>query len=133
MGATTRFKVTMTDTQLVKAKKVIKKDYVNGVSLAKMTGRIDKSAATDTYYIQIFNTTTNADNLVDGLFANSDATLLIAPIEIEHVNGVSSTFDVDVINRFVHANKGLTVAVSTTEFTLTQVGSDMMNITILTD
>ena len=93
----------------------------------KLYGKIDTTAATDLYYIQILDA---ASKPADGA-----VTHLVAPIEVNHTNGTSTAFDLDLTGTArdgVSASNGVQVVVSTTEFTKTEAGS-VMSVTALTE
>lgn len=89
--------------------------------LAKASGRIDEAAASDDYFIQFLCNTTTLP--ADG----ASITHLIPPIKIKHTTGSDSYFDVDLSPNYMKAKKGLFIVASTTEFTKTIVGSDIMS------
>lgn len=92
-------------------------------TLYKITGRIDSTASTDLYYLQIINAAS--------VPANGSVTLLMAPILIDHTNGTNSFFDIDLAPYGVHGSTGLVLVASTTEFTKTIITSNWMSATAL--
>ena len=92
-----------------------------GALFCKLTGRIDSTADSDNYYIQIINE--------NELPNNGAVTFLMAPLKVAHVNGIDSTFDIDLAPEYVKAKNGIFVVVSTTEFTKTIITSDWLSCT----
>lgn len=90
----------------------------------KISGKIDSSAASDTYYVHVFDAT-DVPNNGDAL------TLLFHPFEVVHVNGVSTRFDIDAGTAVLKASRGLGWYISTTEFTKTVATSGVASATIL--
>ena len=84
-------------------------------------GKIDSTAATDVYYIQVID--------ASSLPADGAVTLLTAPIEVNHTNGTSTLFSFEV-SYGVQAENGIVVVASTTEFTKTIAGS-VMSVNVL--
>jgi hypothetical protein len=77
-----------------------------------ITGRIDTSAGTGAYYIQVLN---HASLPADGA-----VTFLMAPIKKNHTNGTDTFFDIDLTGLGgVYASTGIVVCLSYTEFTKT--------------
>jgi len=126
------YRVFLTDTALTKGLSSSRKDYINGTFVAKISGRIDSTAATATYYVHVLDTDVAVADLATGTFASIPATLLIAPIKIQHTTGTDSGFDVDIAPDYIKAKKNVVLAVSTTEFSYTKVGSDVLSANILT-
>lgn len=91
----------------------------------KMFGRIDATAASGTYYLQIFDSATLP---ADG---TSVASCIMSPIKFVHTNGTDTPFDIDLINGQTNSRNGvafangLTWCFSTTEFTKTIVGANI--------
>lgn len=121
------FRVASTNEQLTKGLDIPIKDYVNGCKLAKISGRIDSTASTDSYYIHVIETETPLDNLSNGAIPGR---LVIAPKKIQHTANTDSTIDIDFSPDFVKV-KYCVVVVSTTEFTLTKVISDILSADVL--
>lgn len=86
-------------------------------TLRRAAGRLDSTAATATYYVQCLNAA--------ALPTNGAVTHLLAPIKIQHVLGLDDfwSFDEDIPVGGVLASHGVTIALSTTEFTLTVGGA----------
>lgn len=85
--------------------------------------RIDASYATDDLWVHIGN---NSSLPADGAIA----TFLATPIKIMHVNGTDSTRTIKLGTDLFpgrYASTGLTVWVSTTEFTKTLIGSSVVS------
>lgn len=83
-------------------------------TIYKFTGKIDSTAATDVYYIQLINSAT--------VPADGSVTMLMHPIEVNHTTGTSSFFDVDFTPMGVFGSSGLVIVASTTEYTKTIAG-----------
>lgn len=83
--------------------------------LRQITGRIDSSAGTATYYLQVYN--------ASSLPADGAVTFLITPIKIAHTTGTNTNFTVDLTMNGVYASTGIVVALSSTEFTKTITGA----------
>lgn len=92
----------------------------------KMSGRIDSTAPTGTYYIQILNASS-----VPG---DGAVTHLIAPLKLQVVNGIDYPFSVDATGddqySGVSASTGIVWCISTTEFTKT-ISSAYVSATVL--
>jgi len=84
-------------------------------------GKIDTSAATDIYYIQVIDASS-----VPG---DGAVTFVTAPLEVNHTTGTSTLFSFEVANG-VEASTGIVLVASTTEFTKTIAGS-VMSINVL--
>ncbi len=84
-------------------------------TIRSITGRIDASAGTATYYLLVLN---HASLPADGA-----VTLLTAPVKIAHVTGTDSQINLDFLMNGVYATTGITVCLSTTEFTKTIAGA----------
>lgn len=95
--------------------------------VCKFYGRIDSTASTATYYIQLINSAS--------LPSNGAITFLIAPIKIQHNTGSDSYFDIDLTgdnaNSCVTASNGIVWDLSTTEFTKTISASNVVSATVL--
>ena len=89
--------------------------------LAKVTGRIDSTATSDDYYIQLIS--------APSLPADGSVTLLMAPLKITHSNGTDSLFDLDFSPDYIKSKDGLYVVLSTTEFTKTLASTEWMSCT----
>jgi hypothetical protein len=81
----------------------------------KVSGRIDQSAASDEYFIQLLDSAS--------LPADGAVVTLIAPVLVDHVTGTHSYFDIDLAPSGVASTAGIVLTVSTTEFTKTIAGS----------
>jgi hypothetical protein len=92
--------------------------------LYRFAGKIDTTAATDIYYIQLLN--------ASSLPGDGAVTTLVAPLEVNHTNGTSTLFDFDLGPRGVQASSGIVIVASTTEFTKTIAGN-VMSATVLFD
>lgn len=80
-----------------------------------VSGRIDSTHATATYYYQILN---HASLPSDGA-----VNFVCAPLKIQHTNGTDSNFSIDFGMNGVYASTGVTQCLSTTEFTKTISGA----------
>lgn len=78
-------------------------------------GRVDSTAPTGTYYIQLLNSATLP---VDG-----PVTTLIAPKKIQHAAGTDTNFSVDCTMNGVYSSAGIVVVLSSTEYTKTISGA----------
>lgn len=78
-------------------------------------GRIDSTAATGTYYIQLLNSAT--------LPADGAVTTLIAPKKIQHTTGTDTNFSIDCTMNGVYSSAGIVIVLSTTEYTKTIGGA----------
>jgi|15BtaG_2_1085339.scaffolds.fasta_scaffold58748_2 hypothetical protein len=83
--------------------------------LYEVFGRIDSTAATDDYYLQLINAAS--------VPADGAVTLLAAPIKIEHTTGSDTTVDVGFGEHGIAASTGAVWAISTTDFTKTVAGA----------
>lgn len=83
--------------------------------LRQITGRIDSSAGSATYYLQVYN--------ASSLPADGAVTMLITPIKIVHTTGTNTNFTVDLTMNGVYASTGIVVALSSTEFTKAITGA----------
>lgn len=84
-------------------------------------GRIDSTAATGTYYIQLLNSAT--------LPADGAVTTLVAPKKIQHTTGTDTNFSIDCTMNGVYASAGIVIVLSTTEYTKT-IGGAYMSSTV---
>lgn len=84
-------------------------------TLYKVAGRIDSTAPSNTYYLQLINA---ASVPVDGA-----VTLLTAPIKVVFVTGTDFAFDIDLEVAGIAASTGIVIVLSTTEFTKTLGGA----------
>lgn len=84
-------------------------------TIRSIAGRIDSTAPTGTYYLQLFNNSS--------LPADGAGTLLTAPMKIQVTNGVDANFSMDFTMNGVHGATGLVLVLSTTEFTKTIAGA----------
>lgn len=95
--------------------------------VCKFYGRIDSTAATATYYVQLMN--------ASSLPANGAVTFLVTPIKIQHNTGTDSYFDIDLTgddaNSCVTASTGIVWDLSSTEFTKTISASNVVSATVL--
>jgi hypothetical protein len=132
------YRTALTNEALVKSLSAQERDYngrgdfkIKGVEIHKVTGRIDSSAASGTYYIQYLD----ADDLpADGLISENKpipSKHLISPQKINHLNGFDSEFDLDLTPDGIKAKRGLVLVASTEEFTKKIVTSDVMAATII--
>lgn len=86
-------------------------------SVRGLDGRIDSTAATATYYVQIVAPKAGPALPDDG------AVPFIAPLRIDHTNGVNSQFSLPIPDGGVNAASGWCWCVSSTEFAKTIVGA----------
>jgi hypothetical protein len=86
-------------------------------SVRGLDGRIDSTAATATYYVQIVAPKAGPALPDDG------AVPFIAPLRIDHTNGVNSQFSLPIPDGGVNAASGWCWCVSSTEFLKTIVGA----------
>ena len=88
-------------------------------TLYKITGRIDSTAATASYYVQALNAAS--------VPADGAVTFLIFPVKVAHTTGTDSYFDIDITDGSggggAHGSTGLVWCVSSTEFTKTISGA----------
>jgi hypothetical protein len=82
-------------------------------------GRIDSTASTATYYVQLWNLT----DVPGDATAVSSTNARMAPFKIQHTSGTDDYFEIDFSDPGVAADTGLTLGLSTTEFTKTAAGS----------
>jgi len=84
-----------------------------------LLGRIDSTAGSGTYYIQVLN--------ASSLPADGAVTHLKAPKKIQHTTGTDSDFEIDVNDvGGIYASTGIVWCISTTEFTKT-IGSAVVS------
>jgi len=94
-------------------------------NLVALWGRLDSTAPSATYYIQVLN--------ASSLPADGAVTHLINPLKIVHVNGVDDYFSYsDIIPQEypIYASTGVVVCISTTEFNKT-ISSAYLSMTVL--
>lgn len=93
--------------------------------LRKLFVRVDSTATTGTYYVQVFNSATlPADTTGTG-------TMLVAPKRVALVNGTEQYLELDYTDAGIGFSAGLVVVLSTTEFTKTIVLSNWLSVTAL--
>ncbi len=92
-------------------------------NLRSLSGRLDSTLATGTYYLQLWNL---ADVPADTT-AVSSTNSLMAPFKIQHTTGTDSRFVLD-FPESVYASVGITLGLSTTEFTKT-AGTSVLSAT----
>lgn len=80
-----------------------------------ISGRIDSTAPTATYYLQRINSTT--------LPADGAVTLLDAPTKFQHVTGTDTPVLIDYTTNCLNASTGGVICLSTTDFTKTIAGA----------
>lgn len=90
--------------------------------LRLVSGRINSTAASGTYYVLLMDSAT--------LPADGAVTLLAAPTKIVHVTGTDSPFILDFTEGGIAASSGIVVCLSSTEFTKT-IGGAYLSMTIL--
>ena len=87
--------------------------------LYKVTGRIDSTAATATYYLQIIDSSS--------VPPNGAVNFMMAPIKIAHNTGNDTYFDIDLLGSNgrsgIFANSGIVICLSNTGFTKTLSGN----------
>lgn len=96
----------------LEASSVIKNSPGN---IRKFSGRIDSTAPTATYYLQLINDTS--------VPADGAVTLLTAPIKIQHTTAEDSPIILAFPENGLHADTGLVWVLSSTEFTKTISGN----------
>lgn len=84
-------------------------------NLRLISGRIDSTAPTGTYYVQRINSTT--------LPADGAVTLLDAPTKFQHTSGTDTPVLIDYTMNTLYASTGAVVVLSTTDFTKTISGA----------
>jgi hypothetical protein len=83
-------------------------------NLYKFTGRIDKTAATDEYWIHVVDSATvPADGAVTPIYSK----------KYNHTNGTDTDIDADFGTGSIHGDNGLVIYASTTEFTKAITGA----------
>ena len=86
-----------------------------------VSGRLDSTAASGTYYIQLWNLAA----LPADTTAVSNVNSLAAPLKIQHTIGVDDYFSFATPAGGVVASAGISLGLSTTEFTKTAAGAFM--------
>lgn len=87
--------------------------------LKSASGRIDSTAPSGTYYVQVWNA---VDVPADATVVGSSNSLM-APQKIVHVLGSDDAFEVDFGDLGKSAGTGITFGLSSTEFTKTASGA----------
>jgi len=87
-----------------------------------ISGRIDSTLASGTYYIQVLNSAT--------LPADGAVTYLVAPTKLVHTTGTDTVFNLDFTMNGVYASAGIVVCISSAEFTKV-IGGAYLSMTIL--
>ena len=90
-----------------------------GATLRSVACRIDQSAPTGNLYVLLWNM---IDVPADGTDVGPD-TSLMAPVKIQHVLGTDDNFTLDFDEGGIKGDVGLTICLSTTEFTQTLGGA----------
>lgn len=91
-------------------------------TLRYVEGRIDSTAASGSYYVQIFNTTSlPADTTGVG-------SMLVGPRKVQTAGSTDARFTIDLMNEGVYASTGIVICASTTEFTKTIITSNWLAI-----
>ena len=85
-------------------------------------GKIDSTAGTDVYYIQVFD--------ASSVPAEAATNFLCAPLEVNHTSGTSTLFSFEV-SHGVQADNGIVVVASTLEFEKEIVTSNVMSVNVL--
>ena len=85
-------------------------------------GKIDATAGTDVYYIQVIDK--------DAVPDDGAVTLLCAPLEVNHTSGTSTLFSFEV-SYGIQASTGIVVVASTDEFEKEIATSNVMSINVL--
>lgn len=88
-------------------------------TLGFASGRLDQSAATGNYYIQMWNLAA----LPADATAVSTVNSLANPFKIAHVNGLDDYWQMSTPAGGEEATAGIVIGVSTTEFTKTAAGN----------
>lgn len=83
--------------------------------IRSISGRLDATAATASYYLQLWNA---ADVPADAT-AISGSNSLMAPYKIAHVNGTDNWWSLDFTQNGAYGGTGIVLGLSTTEFTKT--------------
>ncbi len=89
-----------------------------------VTARVDSTATTGTYYLQLWNLTAAPSDSTAVTTGNS----LMAPFKVQHVSGTDDYITLDFADG-VYAATGIVLEMSTTEFTATLVGSNWLSAT----
>ncbi len=97
---------------------------VNLSTIRSVSGRLDATAASGTYYLQCWN----LDDVPVDTTPVADATNLMGPLKIVHVLGTDDEINVDFDDGGTEASLGITFGLSTTEFTQTAAG-DFLSLT----
>jgi hypothetical protein len=84
-------------------------------SLRLFSGRIDSTAASGTYYVQMLNAAS--------LPANGAVTMLCAPTKLIHTTGSDTPINLDFTDNMIAASTGIVFCLSSTEFTKTISGA----------
>ncbi len=84
-------------------------------NIRKFSGRIDSSAASATYYLQLLN--------ASSLPADGAVSFICAPTKIQHVTGTDSPINLDFTDNCINASTGIVWCLSSTEFTKTISGA----------
>lgn len=95
--------------------------------LVAASGRIDSTATTGTYYIQLWNSAIIPTDTT----AFTGSSRLVAPLKIQHTNGSDSPFDVDLKGEYIVATNGIVIVASSTEFTKTLISTDWLSATVI--
>lgn len=82
-------------------------------------GRIDATAPTGTYFVRVWD----AVDVPADTTAASTANALTGAIKIQHTNGSEDYWEIEYPDPGVAAANGITVGLSTTEFTQTAAGA----------
>jgi hypothetical protein len=83
------------------------------------SGRVDSTAPSATYYVQLWNLTDVPADATAVTTGNS----LMAPLKVQHVLGFDDTFSFEFGEPGVIASAGIAIGLSTTEFTKTAAGA----------
>jgi hypothetical protein len=89
-------------------------------TLRSFAGRIDATATSATYYIQLWNLVDVPANATAVTAANG---ALMAPFKVAHVSGTDDQLVFDFGDAGIAGSAGLVVGLSTTEFTKTAAGA----------
>lgn len=90
--------------------------------IRSISGRIDATATTGTYYLMLLNATSAV---------NGTVVPLMAPVRIQHVNGTSDPFTLDFTESGIFASTGITLALSTTDNATLTLGGSFLQATAL--
>ena len=94
----------------------------SGVWLS-VVGRIDSTAPSDDYYVQIINSAT--------VPSDGSVTFVAAPLKIQHATGTDSSFVYTFVDDGgITATNGIVICASTTEFTKTVITSNYLSATV---